>query len=378
MGGTVPNWWSRLMAGRRDAQSRTTRRDELTGLTTRPALVAELRQARASGRTGCLLLMDIDRFKLVNDRHGHERGDTMLVAIARRLQACVPPGALLGRMGGDEFAVFLPGVVPAEAQAMLPAIMARVREPVALVDTHVSVTVSVGIAAFPGQSIDAVFQACDLAMYAAKARGRDRAVVFDQDTRRVVAARRELASAVAELQERNRVLHDEARTDALTGLRNARALDELMPTVLGGVDAAWGDAAVAFLDVDHFGDYNHRYGDRGGDEVLRRVAAAIRASARDADLAFRKGGEEMVVVLPGVNRETAERAAERLRAAVQALGIAHAGSGVAGVVTATVGVATGAAGCTLRQLLIAASQQAMAAKVAGGRNRVHATHLDPA
>jgi diguanylate cyclase (GGDEF)-like protein len=378
MGGTVPNWWSRLMAGRKGSDSRTTGRDDLTGLATRHALVTGLRQAKDSGRTGSLLLMDIDRFKLVNDRHGHERGDTMLAAIARRLQEWVPPGALLGRMGGDEFAVFLPGVMPAEAQAMLPEMMSRLREPVPLVDTHVSVTVSVGIAAFPGQSIDAVFQACDLAMYAAKARGRDRAVVFDQDTRRVVAARRELADAVAELQERNRVLHDQARTDALTGLRNARALDELMPTVLGGADAAWGDAAVAFLDIDHFGDYNHRYGDNGGDDALRRVAAAIRASARDADLAFRKGGEEMVVVLPGVNRGTAARAAERLRAAIQALAIPHAGSGVAGVVTVTVGVATGDSGCTLRQLLIAASQQAMAAKVAGGRNRVHAVHLGPA
>jgi diguanylate cyclase (GGDEF)-like protein len=352
--------------------------DALTGLATRPALVAALRDAKASGQAGCLLLMDIDRFKLLNDRHGHERGDRVLVAIARRLQDWVAPGGLIGRMGGDEFAVFLPGATPAEAQAMLPALMARVREPVPLVDTNVSVTVSVGIATFPGQSIDAVFQACDLAMYAAKARGRERAVVFDQDTRRIVAARRELADAVAELQERNRVLHDEARTDALTGLRNARALDELMPTVLGGADAAWGDAAVAFLDIDHFGDYNHRYGDHGGDQTLRRVAATVRASARDADLAFRKGGEEMVVVLPGVTRESAARAAERLRAAVEALAIPHAGSSVAGVVTVTVGVATGAPGCTLRQLLIAASAQAMAGKVAGGRNRVHAIHLDHA
>jgi diguanylate cyclase (GGDEF)-like protein len=177
---------------------------------------------------------------------------------------------------------------------------------------------------------------------------------------------------VVELQERNRALREEARTDALTGLRNRLALDELL-------HAATGDAvprvAVAFIDVDHFGNYNHVHGDAAGDDALRAVAHAIRACAREADFVFRKGGEEFVVVLPEADGDAAVAAAERIRAAVQALALSHAASSAAQVVTVTIGVASGPAGATPRQLLEAAAEKAMAGKVGEQRNRVHAVRL---
>ena len=105
------------------------------------------------------------------------------------------------------------------------------REPVILSASAEIVTLSAGVATLDAQAaraVDAVWRACDAAVHAAKARGRDRVVAFDDDTRRVVASRRDLLSTVAELQERNRALREEARTDALTGLRNRLALDELL------------------------------------------------------------------------------------------------------------------------------------------------------
>lgn len=132
--------------------------------------------------------------------------------------------------------------------------------------------------------------------------------------------------------------------------------------------------AAAFLDIDHFGDYNHHHGDSQGDQVLRSVAQTIRGVARKDDLVFRKGGEELLVVLPHTTREDAHAAAERMRGAVEALSIAHQGSRVAPVVTVTVGIATATADITVtvEQLMEQASALAMKAKVSNMRNRVHA------
>jgi len=104
---------------------------------------------------------------------------------------------------------------------------------------------------------------------------------------------------------------------------------------------------------------------------LRAVADEIRRLTREEDLVFRKGGEELVVILPGVTGEQARAAAERIRSGVEALAIPHAGSSVAPVVTVTVGLATGGRGQQVAQLVNVASEQAMRAKVQSQRNRVH-------
>lgn len=350
--------------------------DPLTGLLSRYAILGRLSEARAAGTSGSLALLDIDLFKHINDRWGHAAGDLLLVAVARRLEQVLPPDAGLGRFGSDEFLAFLPALGLDAVQRVLDAALARMREPLP-VDSGdlVVVTLSAGVTALTGQPLDDHLRACDLALYVAKARGRDRVVVFDEDTRRIATARRELASTVAELQERNRALHLEARTDALTGLRNARALQEVLPLVPGDAAAPWPTAAVAFLDIDHFGNYNHTHGDSQGDEVLRQVAAAIKANSRAPDWVFRKGGEEIVAVLPEVMPVDLPGIAERLREAVRALAIPHRDSSVDTVVTVSVGAATGAAGCTLRQLMMAASDQVMTAKLAGRRAQVHVVHV---
>ena len=128
-----------------------------------------------------------------------------------------------------------------------------------------------------------------------------------------------------------------------------------------------------------FGDYNHVHGDAAGDDALRAIAQAIKAAAREGDSVFRKGGDEFVVLLRDSHIEASDgaavAAAERLRSAVKGLALAQAASSVAAVVTLTVGVASGPPGTTLRQLLGAAAEKAMAGKVSGQRNRVHAVRL---
>jgi diguanylate cyclase (GGDEF)-like protein len=352
--------------------------DDLTGLVNRRVMHDTLVAALQDDVAGAVVVFDLDNFKYFNDRHGHRVGDDLLRLVATRLRETLADAACLARVGGDQFMAFLPERSLAAALREAQGSLERMREPVVLPASAEIVTLSAGVATLDGQSaraVDAVWRACDAALHAAKARGRDRVVAFDDDTRRIVASRRDLLSTVAELQERNRALREEARTDALTGLRNRLALDELLHAVAGDGDRRVQRAAVAFIDVDHFGNFNHVHGDSAGDDALRTVAHAIRACAREADLVFRKGGEEFVVVLPDADGHAAQAAAERIRGAVEALALAHAGSPVAGVVTVTIGVASGPSGATLRQLLEAAAERTMAAKVGALRNRVHAVRL---
>jgi diguanylate cyclase (GGDEF)-like protein len=347
--------------------------DELTALSNRRVMHDTLDAALQSGVEGVVVMLDLDNFKYFNDRHGHHVGDELLRVVAARLRETLAAASCLARVGGDQFIGFLPGLTLAEAMRKVQDCVAAMREPVTLASGAEIVTLSAGVATLAGQGVDDVWRACDAALHAAKARGRDRVVAFDDDTRQIVASRRDLTSTVIELQERNRALREEARTDALTGLRNRLALDELLHAVSGDGDRHLQAAAIAFIDVDHFGNYNHVHGDTAGDDALKAVAHAIKACAREADFVFRKGGEEFVVVL--TEADNAAAAAERIRSAVQDLALAHVASSTASVVTVTIGVASGPTGTTPRQLLSAAAEKAMAGKVNDQRNRVHAVRL---
>ncbi len=361
---------------------RRSSRDDLTDLSNRVVMHDTLVAALRAGVTGVVVLFDLDNFKYFNDRHGHRVGDELLRVVAARLREDLAAARCLARVGGDQFMAFLPGLTLEAALRAAQDCVEAMREPVTLASGAEIVTLCAGVASLDaqaGRAVDAVWRACDAALHAAKVRGRDRVVAFDDDTRQIVGSRRDLAATVIALQERNRALREEARTDALTGLRNRLALDELLHASDGGGDRRAPRSAIAFIDVDHFGNYNHVHGDAAGDDALRAVAHAIRASSREGDSVFRKGGEEFVVLLRDVGVEADNAAvivaAERIRSAVQDLALAHAASTAADVVTVTIGVASGPPGTTLRQLLGAAAEKAMAGKVSEQRNRVHAVRL---
>jgi diguanylate cyclase (GGDEF)-like protein len=349
--------------------------DELTALSNLPVLHDTLAAALQSGVKGVVVLLDLDNFKYFNDRHGHRVGDELLLAMANRVRVAFPRASCLARANGDQFFAFLPGLALAAAMRQAQDGVDAMRAPVTLASGAEIVTVSAGVATLAGPTVDDVWRACDAALHAAKLRGRDRVVAFDDDTRQIVASHRDLASALIERQVRHRALREEARTDGLTGLRNRLAFDELLHAASGDGEHRLQRAALAFIDVDHFGNFNHVHGDAAGDDALRAVAEAIKGCAREGDFVFRKGGEEFVVVLPDADAAAAAAAAERIRNAVQDLALSHAASSVAGVVTVTIGVASGPPGATLRQLLGAAAEKAMAGKVKDQRNRVHAARL---
>jgi diguanylate cyclase (GGDEF)-like protein len=163
------------------------RRDPLTDLANRTALMAGIDQhiavhnrlAREPARRFALLLLDLDRFRHVNDALGHEVGDRLLVQVGHRLRAAVGPHDLVARLGGDEFAVLAPRLTgSAEAQALAGRVVAALAEPVRLDGLPLEVTGSVGVAVWPDHGTDpaTLLRRADVAMYDAKRRAAPVAV----------------------------------------------------------------------------------------------------------------------------------------------------------------------------------------------------------
>jgi len=155
-------------------------RDEVTGLYNRAFFTESLRhalaQAERHGRSAALLFIDVDRFKLVNDTLGHPVGDQALREIGARLAGCVRESDIVARLGGDEFVALIESVpAPDTLQEMGQKIIAACARPLALERREVALSVSIGIAVMPqdGRDADTLMRNADIAMYRAKAQGRN-------------------------------------------------------------------------------------------------------------------------------------------------------------------------------------------------------------
>ncbi|MEW6581703.1 MAG: EAL domain-containing protein, partial [Actinomycetota bacterium] len=150
--------------------------DALTGLPNRTLFRDRVSQALLAARRGgpapAVMLMDLDRFKEINDTLGHQAGDRVLEEVARRLSGALRGSDTIARLGGDEFAVLLGGVDDADAAAHVAGVVLDVfEEPVHVQDMALTVEASVGIALWPehGEDVDALIRCADVAMYQAKA-----------------------------------------------------------------------------------------------------------------------------------------------------------------------------------------------------------------
>ena len=240
--------------------------DALTGLPNRRQLIwrteRALEHSRRLGHNTALLLIDLDRFKNVNDTLGHAAGDELLMEVARRLRGCVrhseqvlehaleAAGArshrtleAVGRLGGDEFVALLPEVSDdADAERVADRILEAMREPIHVAGQECFVTASVGIAIFPrdGLNLADLMRNSDVAMYSAKTAGRNSAAVYSPQLAGRGREKIELESHLHKALERGElVLHYQPKVD----VRAARMVgaEALMRWQRGGVLVPPGD-----------------------------------------------------------------------------------------------------------------------------------------
>jgi diguanylate cyclase (GGDEF)-like protein/PAS domain S-box-containing protein len=162
--------------------------DVLTGLPNRSLVQDRMLQAAAvadaSGRKVALLMVDLDRFKTINDTLGHSVGDQLLVEVAKRLKLCLRESDTLCRQGGDEFLILLPGLPDAEACVThLARLTEGLAQPFSLKALELEVTVSMGIAIYPddGTDLGTLLKKADMAMFRAKDAGRNTHRFFNEE-----------------------------------------------------------------------------------------------------------------------------------------------------------------------------------------------------
>ena len=178
--------------------------DTLTGLPNRlrfrESLEHELKQAWGDDTQVALMFFDLDRFKEVNDVHGHATGDRLLVAVSERLLDSLPREAIAARLSGDEFAVVLPHVDNREEVIMIAQrVVNNVGSPLTLGKLHLKVPASGGVTMFPmdGEDPDRLMKQADLALYRAKGQGRNQVCDFDPKLGMMMQERRMLEADLA-------------------------------------------------------------------------------------------------------------------------------------------------------------------------------------
>jgi len=199
--------------------------DVLTGLPNRSLLQDRLSQAIAyanrSGRPVWVMLIDLDRFKFVNDSMGHKAGDVLLVTVAARLRSSLRDADTVARLSGDEFVVILNEHADEPLDpAIVQRVMGAVAQPVMLGNKEFFVTCSIGVAVYPseGTSSDNLIEHADIAMYRAKKLGRNNFQFYTPAMNEESLERVRIESALRNALERNEfVLHYQPQVDLKSG-----------------------------------------------------------------------------------------------------------------------------------------------------------------
>jgi diguanylate cyclase (GGDEF)-like protein/PAS domain S-box-containing protein len=272
------------------------RHDALTGLANRAEFNARLQEAckraKRSGGTVTVMMIDLDRFKVVNDTHGHPAGDQLLIQVGRRLQSTARETDVVARLGGDEFAIILEGGANQREDAIAIAlrIINAVSEPFDLGGNRASLGASIGIVLGPEHEIDpeGLLKRADLALYDAKSSGRNDYRFFRNELLEVADTQRTAESELREAIEREEFeLFYQPVVDVKT-------------RTLCGVEALvrWRHPVKGFISPDKFVPLAETTGLIGplGEWILRRACADaaswpehIKLAVNISAIQFKKG-----------------------------------------------------------------------------------------
>ena len=209
-GGTCLIYQLHDVTARRAAESKLAHiayHDSLTDVANRAWFDLQLAEAiercsQADGDTRfAVVMLDLDRFKIVNDSLGHAGGNMLLIEVAKRLGTAVRPNDLVARLGGDEFALLLRGVVSIdEARRIAERVIEVLAQPIRVMSTEITVRASVGVTLsdLGYRTADEMMRDADLAMYEAKGAGRGRVAVYDSSMHQHMADRMRLEADLAQ------------------------------------------------------------------------------------------------------------------------------------------------------------------------------------
>jgi diguanylate cyclase (GGDEF)-like protein/PAS domain S-box-containing protein len=143
-------------------------------------LTLELARAKRNGTEFCVMMLDLDAFKEINDTYGHHTGDLMLREVARRLKECLRESDTAARMAGDEFTLILPGVKKLDGELIAKKIIRVFDTQFIIKDLHLKMTTSIGVCFYPegGSDLETLLRNADLAMYRAKEVGKNIYQIF--------------------------------------------------------------------------------------------------------------------------------------------------------------------------------------------------------
>ncbi|MBF2080460.1 MAG: GGDEF domain-containing protein [Synechococcales cyanobacterium T60_A2020_003] len=184
----------------------------------------------------------------------------------------------------------------------------------------------------------------------------------------VIQVARHLGKVLTRLKQYD-LIHEQSIRDALTGLFNRRYLAEVLPQILHRAHHGHYPVGVIVFDIDHFKQFNDRYGHLAGDKVLQDFGVFLKGFVRGTDLACRYGGEEFALILPEANLERVMQRAERLRQGMHYMKMEYQGQAL-GTVTISAGVASFPRNGETLEDLIAAADSALYEAKAQGRDRV--------
>lgn len=197
--------------------------DNLTGLANRLNLTNHLKACleniESKNTYIQLLFVDLDNFKRVNDSMGHTEGDILLNIVARRMSACIPSTDFICRLGGDEFCIVIESTDETVGKVTAMNILNALKNPVHLKSTQVTISASIGIVRAPedGDTVEALLQNADIAMYTAKAAGKDTYQAFEQGMSMAIQQEIKLEAELSEALRNNEfVLHYQPQIDLKT------------------------------------------------------------------------------------------------------------------------------------------------------------------
>jgi diguanylate cyclase len=259
------------------------RTDELSGLGNRRAFLEAVEKRAASGRGEfSVMLLDLDRFKEVNDSLGHLAGDRLLHEVGLRLKARMRQGDILARLGGDEFAILLDNTTPDDARDIAERLRLDLQQAFVSDGMTIYSDASCGIAAWPdsASTVGGLLQRADIAMYEAKRERLGTAIYAHADEADLSAPLRLVEELREALVDDQLFLHFQPKLDLKTGH-------------LEGVEALvrWQHPQRGLLMPDQFLPQAERYG------LMRRLATVVLALAMDQVVEWRRGGLDTIVAV---------------------------------------------------------------------------------